>query len=360
MKRLLLTLTISTVLSLQLQAQTNQPNRLGQSGAGYLLMNGTANSSGFNGLNIGSVDGIESSVVNPAGLSTTQGTELTFAHTRWLIGTGIAINNIGFSQALGEEGTGGVIGISINSLNLGEFIRTTADQPDGDIGSFSPNMTTIGLSYAKKFTDHILVGATLRGMTESTNNLNAFGVCFDAGVQYRALENDALKLGIALRNVGPAMSYTGQGLEYRAPLNPNNPSLNSAVTIPTDKFELPSQLSLGGSYDIRANDNNTITMLAGFISNSYYYNQLGLGAQYKFKDIVAFRASYLYENGIWGDLGMTKFSAYTGLAAGATFQVPFKASKKSDRLSKLGIDFSYRTTISSFGGTMSVGARVDL
>lgn len=358
MKRKILSLSILLSAVFALHAQTSQPNRLGQAGASYLLINGTAQSSGLNGLNFGSVDGIESAAINPAGLATTTGTEVTFAHTNWLIGTGVAVNNIGFAQALGEEGTKGIIGVSINSMNLGKFNRTTVNQPDGDIGTFSPNATTLGISYAKKFTDHILVGATVRMLTESTTDLNAFGACFDAGVQYRALDNDALKLGIALRNVGPSMKYGGQGLEYRAPIQVNNP-YSSSLGIPTDKFELPSTLSLGGSYDIRANDANIISLTGGFISNSFYYNQIGAGAMYSYKEFFMIRASYLYENGIFGALGVKRFSAYTGFSGGVTFQVPFKASKKAENLSKLGVDFSYRTT-NPFGGTMCIGAHVNL
>ena len=335
-----------------------QPSRVGQSGASELLMNTTAQGSGFNGINIGSSNGIESSQINPAGIATTKGTELVFAHTRWLIGTGISVNSVGFSQALGEEGSGGVIGISVNSLSLGKFYRTTTNQPDGNIGTFSPSYANIGVSYAKKFTDHIYVGATLRLISQATPDVSANGACFDAGVQYRALDDDKLKLGITLRNVGPAMKYSGQGLENRAPLELTNP-YNNAVAIPTDKFELPSLLTMGGSYDIHAGDNNTVTLLGGFISNAFYYNQIGAGFQYKFKEIVVLRASYLYERGIFGDLGVDRYSAYTGFAGGATFQVPFKASKKSDRNSLFGLDMSYRTS-NPFGGTASFGIRVDL
>lgn len=335
-----------------------QPDRIGQSGASELLMNTTAKGSGFNGINIGSSDGIESASVNPAGVATTLGTELVFSHTRWLIGSGISVNSIGLSQALGEEGSGGVLGISVNSLSLGKFYRTTTDQPDGNIGTFSPSMANIGITYAKKFTDHIYVGATVRIISQATPDVNAFGGCFDAGVQYRALENDALKLGVTLRNVGPAMKFTGQGLEYRAPIQLTNP-YNNAVTIPTDKFELPSLLTMGGSYDIAAGESNTITLLGGFISNAFYYNQLGAGVQYQFKQILALRASYLYEKGIFGDLGVSRYSAYTGFAGGATVQLPFKLSKMSTRNSIFGLDLSYRTS-NPFGGTLSFGARVDL
>lgn len=335
-----------------------QPNRVGQAGALELLMNTTAKSSGFNGLNIGSTDGIESASVNPAGVATTTGTEMVFAHTRWLIGTGISVNSFGLSQSLGAEGTGGVIGVSLNAIRLGEFVRTTVALPDGTMGTFSPAITNIGISYAKKFTEHILVGATIRLISQSTPDINANGACFDAGVQYRALENDALKIGVTLRNVGPAMKFSGSGLENRVNLEPNNP-YNTGVVLPVDKFELPSILSMGASYDFRFGSKNTLTAMGGFISNAFYYNQLGAGLQYQYSEWVALRASFLYEKGIFGDMNVTRYSAYTGSAVGATFQIPFKASKKQENFSKFGLDLSYRTT-NPFNGTFSIGARIDI
>ncbi|MEZ4773406.1 MAG: PorV/PorQ family protein [Bacteroidia bacterium] len=337
-----------------------QPERVGQAGAQELLINTMPRSSGLNGIDIASSDGIESSMVNPAGVAKTSGTELMFAHALWLVGTDIQVNTFGFSQNLGESG--GVLGFQVNSFSLGEFVRTTVDQPDGTLGTFSPTYLNLGLTYAKKFTDRIHVGFTTRIIHESTPEVIANGVAFDAGIQYRSGEKERLKLGIALRNVGPTMRFGGDGLAGRVPIKTNN-KFTSTINIPTAEFELPTSLSMGGSYDLFLGSNNTVSVTAAFISNSFYNNQGGLGLSYKYKEYVILRGSFLYENGIFDEIYNGRFNAHTGISTGATFQVPFKTGKfdnaGNEEFSSFSLDMSYRTS-NPFGGTFVFGARIDI
>lgn len=337
-----------------------QPERVGQAGAVELLINSMPRSSGFNGLDLGNSSGIESSMINPAGIARTTGTELLFARTAWLRGSDIFINSFGFSQGFGADG--GSIGLLINTVNLGEFVRTTTSQPDGTLGTFSPTFLNIGLSYAKKFTDRIHVGATARIINQSTPEVSASGIALDAGVQYRSGEKDRLKLGIALRNVGPTMAFGGDGLSGRVAFESTNP-YETAVELPTARFELPTTLSMGGSYDFFLGNDNTVTVLGSFISNSFYLNQGGLGLAYSYKDIVMLRGSFLYEQGIFGDLGIDRFNAHTGGAVGASFQIPFGDAKfdasSNETFSSFSLDMSYRFT-NPFSGTFTFGARIDI
>lgn len=337
-----------------------QPERVGQAGAQELLINTMPRSSALNGLDISSSDGIESSLVNPAGVARTTGTEFLFSHALWLIGSEINVNSFGFSQSLGEGN--GSLGFLVNSFSMGEFVRTTVDQPDGTLGTFSPTYLNIGGTYARKFTDRIYVGFTARIIHESTPEVVANGVALDAGIQYRSGKNDRLKLGIALRNVGPTMKFGGDGLAGRVPIEPNN-DYTSQLNVPTAKFELPTSLSMGGSYDLFLGNSNTVTINASFISHSFYHNQGGIGLTYKYKDFVILRGSFLYENGIFDEIYNGRYNAHTGIAAGATFQVPFNTGKidsNGDKvLSTFSFDSSYRTS-SPFGGTFVFGARIDL
>jgi hypothetical protein len=337
-----------------------QNPRAGQEGAGQLLLNNYAASSGLNGINIGSVDGIESSAVNPAGLAYTPKTEINANFGNLWMGTGIKTGAFGFAQAMGEEGSGGVLGLSINSINLGDITRTTTSQPDGTLGTFKPNVTNMAVSYAKKFTDRISVGASLRIVNEGTPEISASGASFDAGVQYRSENN--LKLGLALRNVGSSMKYAGDGLSGRTNFNSSG-QYQTSVQIPAEKFELPTMLSMGGSYDVAIGENQKIVPSFAFISNAFYFNQLGLGLEYHYKQVVILRAAYLYEKGIFGKVGIDRFNIYTGPSAGASFQIPFKTGKVDDageaRFSKLGLDVSYRPS-NPFNGTLNLGLRLSL
>lgn len=283
-----------TVASL---AFAGNPERTGQAGATQLLINSWGRSSGLNGINIGGTSGIESVINNPAGLATTRRTELVFAHTRYLVGTDININSFGVSQALKNSG---VIGLYVTAFDLGNFPITTEDNPDGTLGDFSPTFLNLGLSYGRKFTDHIYVGATLKLVQESIFDVGATGVAFDAGVQYRTSfkddeHPDRLKLGVSLRNIGSTMRYGGDGLTFRSNRNDNFTSLSAR---PTAEFEMPSVLSLGVSYDFYFGDNR-FTPMGTFISNAFSLDNIGVGAEVSIKDYIQLRYSFLYERDIF-------------------------------------------------------------
>lgn len=331
------------------------PERAGQAGATQLLINSWGRSSGFNGINIGSAHGIESVINNPAGIASTRRTELVFAHTRYLVGTDININSFGFSQALKNAG---VIGVYVTSFDMGEFIRTTEDNPDGNLGTFSPTFMNLGISFGKKFTDHIYVGATIKIVHESIFDVGANGVAFDAGVQYRtnlgkdSLHTDKLKLGISLRNIGSTMRYGGDGLTFRSNIASDYTSLTSR---PTAEFEMPSVLSMGLSYDFWLGMKHRITPLGAFISNSFSYDQLGIGFEYGFSKYLMVRYSLLYERDLFNE--EERRTAWTGHGVGVTVEIPFKTGK--ERTSSFGLDYSYRST-NPFSGTHVIGARIDL
>lgn len=337
------------------QAFAGNDQRAGQAGATQLLVNTWGRSSGYNGINIGSASGIESIITNPAGLAMTRRTELVFAHSRYLVGSDISVNSFGISQALKRAG---VIGMYVTAFDLGTFIRTTEANPEGELGTFRPTFMNLGLTYGKKFTDHISVGATIKLVTESINNASASGIAFDAGVQYRtnlgkdSLHNDKLKIGITLRNVGSTMRYGGDGLSFRANRDPNFTSLSSR---PTAKFEMPSVLAMGISYDFWMGESHRITPLAAFISNSFTRDNIGVGLEYGFKKYFAIRYSFLYERDIFS--AINRRTAWTGHAIGGSFEIPFKVGK--DRTSSFGLDYSYRST-QPFNGTHVMGVRIDL
>ncbi|MFN6046397.1 MAG: hypothetical protein ACK45C_00140, partial [Bacteroidota bacterium] len=90
-------------------AVAGNPERQGQAGAAQLTINGWARSSGMGWANGGKVSGTEAMYMNVAGLDRIKNTtEMSFSRTEWLMGSGIAINNAGFAQKVGESGTFGI------------------------------------------------------------------------------------------------------------------------------------------------------------------------------------------------------------------------------------------------------------
>ena len=220
------------------------PDRAGQAGATQLLINPWARSSGWNGANSACSRGLESMYLNVAGTAFTKKTELLFARTNWLSGTGIFVNSFGFTQRVSETG---VIGLGIMSMDFGDIPITTVDLPEGGIGTFSPQFMNLGLSYAKMFSNNIFGGMTFKIISEGLADVKAKGVALDAGIQYVTGPSENIKFGIALKNVGPRMRYSGDGLSFRGQVL----STGTALTVEqrSAEFELPSLVNIGVAYD---------------------------------------------------------------------------------------------------------------
>lgn len=329
------------------EIEAGNPDRQGEAGAYELLMNPWARSSGLHGMAASRVRGVEAMRINVAGLSYIDNTEILLSRGIYLQGTGINMNALGFGQKVGKNGT---IGISLMSLDFGDIPITTTSIPEGTGGSFSPSFFNIGISYAHVFDEKISVGFTTRVVSESISDVSAIGAALDAGIQYVTGPDKNIHFGISLRNVGTPMRYSGDGLSFIG----TGAETDYALTVEqrSAKFEMPSLLNIGGSYDFLFGQSR-LTALANFTSNSFGRDFIGGGLEYAFNEMFMVRGGYRYETG--GQIDVNDQSVYTGLSAGASLEVP--TSKKGD--SKFGIDFSYRTS-NPFGGTYNFGVRVSL
>jgi hypothetical protein len=324
------------------------PNRAGQAGANELLINPWARSSGWGGVNTASVRGLEALYGNVAGTAFTKKTELIFARTAWLKGTEININAFGFTQRVGETG---VLGFGIMSMDFGEIKVTSVDQPDGGMGTYSPQFTNMSLSYAKEFSHSIYGGAVIKLISEAIPDISAEGVAFDAGIQYVTGKKDQIKFGIALKNVGPTMHYSGAGLGDKTSKTTAGTTYELSINHRSEIFELPSLFNIGGSYDYLIGEMHRVTGAANFISNSFTKDEFQFGLEYGFRNYAMVRAGYTYSEK--DELLDLHTSAYTGLSAGFTVELPLGKSGKS-----FALDYSYRDT-DHFDGTHSIGARLN-
>ncbi len=125
------------------------------------------------------------------------------------------------------------------------------------------------------------------------------------GVRYVTGENDNVKFGIALKNVGPKMNYSGDGFSYTTSIDDEE----FTVEWRTEAYELPALLNIGASYDYylgASTDSATgeiksmhrVTGAGTFTSNSFGKDQFRIGAEYGFKQLIMVRAGYLYEQGL--------------------------------------------------------------
>lgn len=324
------------------------PDRQGQAGAAELLMNPWGRSAGLHSMSTSSVMGIEAMRINIAGLSRIKKLELAASNNRLYSGTGMNLNSFGLGF---KSGKSGAFGIEFASLDFGQIPVTTVNQPAGTGGFFSPSFFQLGVGYSVMYANKISVGALIRFVSESIQDVNASGVAIDAGVQYVSGPKDNFKLGISLRNVGTPMAFGGEGLSTRRPNPDPAGGVNYEINFDSRaaNYELPSMLNMGVSYDFYVGEENFLRGLVNFTSNAFSKDQVGAGLEFSFQQLVVLRAAYKYD---MGNSDIETKSIYTGFAGGASVELPI--TKGGANI--LGLDYAYRST-NPFKGTHNFTVR---
>ena len=325
-------------------------DRVGSAGASHLLMNPWARSSALADAAYANINGLEATYSNIAGLAFTENTQIKFNYSNWMGNAGIGLNAAGFAQRVSSSE---VIAVSVQSLNFGDIPITTVSNPEGNIGFFSPRANVFNVGYAKEFSSSIYGGINFKVISESISNLRASGIAIDAGIRYVTGEQDQVKFGITLKNVGPVMRFRGDGLANQVTYvsNGNIASLEQRSAT----FELPSLLGIGGSYDFIFNEKNKLNVALAFTANSFMKDQFRLGLDYSIvNEKMAFniRGGYCYENGILSAANQS--NALIGPTAG--FSIDALVGKNK---SALGIDYCARLA-GVFGVIHTVGATISL
>lgn len=340
-------LILATAILTFSTAFAGNPDRAGSAGGMQLLVNPWVRSNGLAGANMADGTPVESMFLNVGGLAFVKKTEVAFTTVNYLSGADVKINTVGLAQRAGETGA---IGLSVSAYNFGDIHRTTTATPEGDGTYFNVSLLNIGLSYSKAFSNSIYGGMTLKILSEGVSDLSARGVALDAGIKYVTGERDQVKFGIALKNVGPPMSFKGDGLSFQTQVPTDEYQFTAELR--SANYELPSLVSIGISYDFLLGENHNLTAHGTFIANSFTEDNYLVGAEYDFKDMVFIRAGYHYEPGITNDAD--RRFVYTGLSAGAGLQFKF-----GENQNVVSLDYSYRAS-QPFNGTHCIGARIHL
>lgn len=325
-------------------------DRVGSAGASQLLINPWSRSAAIGDAGVSHVNGLEATFTNVAGLAFTDKTQIKFDRTNWLGSAGIGLSSAGIAQRISEST---VLAVSIQSLNFGDIDITTVDLPEGGIGQFSPRMNVFNVGYARSFSSSIYGGVNFKVISENISNLKANGIAFDAGIRYVTGEQDQLKFGIALKNVGPVMRYKGDGLSKE--ITYINDGEIATLEQRSATYELPSLLNIGGSYDFIFNENNKLIASLAFTANSFQYDQYRVGLDYGMtteKAAFNVRAGYVIERKMY-DVD-NQANALSGLTAGFSADALVGKNK-----SALGLQYAMRLAgkfgiVHTFGVTISL------
>jgi hypothetical protein len=132
----------------------------------------------------------------------------------------------------------------------------------------------INIAYSKAFSNSIYGGFNIKIISQSIADLSAQGVAIDAGIQYVTGDMDNVKFGITLRNIGPTMKFSGDGLAIRTLLPGRITSLQLSSAQPSMKCH--RSLIIGAAYDFLISEDHTLSVAGNFISNSFLKDQFSL------------------------------------------------------------------------------------
>lgn len=331
--------------------QAGNDERRGTAGASELLVNPWTRSTGWGGVNIANVRGLDAMFNNVAGLAFVNNVEVAYANTmlyggRSGLSSGASINAFGLGIRVFDAG---VLGAYVMAMGFGDIDVTKYDSPEPINGTFSPSYMNINVAYAHSFTRSIHGGAVIKLVTESTDNVSASGFGIDAGIQYVTGEFDQLKFGISLKNWGPSMKYDGSGLSLQMIGTGGN---NFTVETRAAEMELPTCLNIGLSYDFFFDKwDQSLTLAASFTSNAFLRDNYTVGLEYSLLKMFQLRAGYIFQPGLWDE--NDKATANNGICAGVSADIPL--SKKDGNNTALQLNYSYQSA-SPLKGTHSIGA----
>ncbi|MFN3596823.1 MAG: PorV/PorQ family protein [Rubricoccaceae bacterium] len=267
------------------QAQDGGDPRSGTAAMEQLLVPVTARTislgSAFTA-SLADANAVEASQSNPAAITTNQSTALLFSRTQYFADTGI--NFAGVAQTFGANS----VALTLTSWDWGNMIRTTVDAPENGSLTWTASTVIIGGTYARQLTDRIAAGVTLKGLSETIDQSSAQGIAFDAGITY-AVPESGLRFGVALKNFGNAMSFSGGGLNRPLPTTGPGGTGEIAGGIIASEGELPSLLSFGASYNRQFAGDLSATVLANYRSNSYDMDQFAAGVEIGYANLLYVR-----------------------------------------------------------------------
>ena len=166
-------------------------------------------------------DDIYASYYNPAGLALIERPMMGAMHAQYLQGAGYQYGAM--ALPLGQENRH-VLGFSIANLGVSDLERRTQDT-DLPVGYFEASNFAYGLSYARRVTDKLSVGATGKSVSVNIDDVSGQAFAADLGLRYRPDIGAGFPVDVAVvaRNLG------------------------TKLKLGTGKDPLPSVLVLGGS-----------------------------------------------------------------------------------------------------------------
>ncbi len=173
-------------------------------------------------------------------------------------------------------------GLNIQSFRSDAMEKRTEFQPNGTGEYFYAQNLAIGASYAKVLSDYFSYGVNLKYIYEGIDEYYVHSGVIDVGFLYRTDFKD-LRFAVFLNNFGVNTRIDGE-TNTLAAFNTNNPDINA--------YAAPTMFKMGLSMVPYKDKKNSVMIAAELHHPNDNSENIRLGAEYSWMNIVALRAGY--------------------------------------------------------------------
>ncbi len=252
-----------------------QIRKVGTSAATFLRIPVGAHASGMGSSFVSMINDPTSLYWNPSAIASINSNALVVDHSLWM--PGIYFDFAGLVLPVESLGT---LGLSITILHTDEMKVTTIEEPMGTGETFTASSFALGFSYSRYLTDRFSIGGTFKYIRETIFNSAATGLAFDVGTLYET-PFAGIRLGASISNFGTQMQMTGEDLNVRVDIAPDQEGNNQSIVgkLNTDEFDLPLIMRIGISGEVINTEDFRLTLSADGINPNDNSQSVNLGGE---------------------------------------------------------------------------------
>ena len=236
---------------------------------------------------VAKADNLHSACWNPAGLSQLKDTQIGLMHNMYV--QEINLEYLAYAQKI-FPGWG--IGVNALVLNYGEMDRMEVVKgvPE-EKGKFKAMTEIVNVGIGGELNNNLALGTTIKYMHKNIDKYENSALACDLGMLVKFLE-DKIKIGLTLQNVALQAKKQELPMLVRAGIDCNIP----LVLNKKDLWDIAVELVVPTA--------------------DFKYSSINIGSEYWYKDLVAARIGYKYQENSYENLGETY-----GLSSGLSFKI---------------------------------------
>ncbi len=261
--------------------------KVGSAGAQFLKVGVGPRYEAMGNAAVAMVDDIYAAYWNPAGLAEIENAAIGFTNVDYALD--ISLNYFAIGKYFEDVGT---FALSATVLSMGDQEITTLDYQDGNGDYFTAASYTIGVSYARQFTNRFSFGGTIKYIGERIHNTNANGFALDFGtLLYTGYKS--LRLGMSISNLGSEMKFSGTDLDvnYDGLLGEGG-NEGIGAELKTSSYSLPMIFRVGMAYDIDMGPKSILAISSELKHPNDNIQQGSIGAEFAYAQKFFLRAGY--------------------------------------------------------------------